>query len=141
MSTKTKTVISKEVALKEIETLINRFVKRPVEFDKIEETYPDVLDAIMDGYLSFDGIGIPILKLKEPIKAESGNVVLETVNFRTRIKPLTMRDLAKGVDLKKDPLGLPMKMVAYITDQPEVMVDNYGVYDYGVIDQLCSIFS
>lgn len=141
MSAKTKTVISKEIALKEIEKLINKFVKRPVEFDKIEETYPDVLEAIMDGYLSFDEKGVPVLKLKEPVKAESGNIVLETINFKTRIKPLTLRDLAKGVDLKRDPLGLPIKQIAYITNQPEVMVDNYGKYDYDVIDQLCSIFS
>jgi hypothetical protein len=138
---KTKTVISKEVALKEIETLINRFVKKPVKFDEIEETYPDILDAIMDGYLSFDGTGIPVLKLKEPVTSESGTVVLETVNFRTRVKPTTLRDLGKGLDLKKDPFGLGIRITAYITDQPEMMVDNYSKYDYGVIDQICSIFS
>lgn len=139
--TKSKTVVSKEIAITEIETLINRFEKRPVKRDEIEETYPDILDAIMEGYLSFDGTGIPVLKLKEPIKGNTGNVVLETINFKTRIKPTTLRDLARGIDLKKDPLGLNLKMTAYITDQPEIMVDNYSNFDYGVVTQICTIFS
>jgi hypothetical protein len=138
---KSKTVVSKEIAITEIETLINRFVKRPVNRDEIEETYPDILDAIMEGYLSFDGTGIPVLKLKEPVTGSTGNVVLETINFKTRIKPTTLRDLARGIDLKKDPLGLNLKMTAYITDQPEIMVDNYSNFDYDVVTQICTIFS
>jgi len=133
--------VSKDIALKEIETLINRFVKRPVKFEEIEETYPDIVDAIMDGYLSFDGTGIPVLSLKEPIKAESGTIVLETINFKTRIKPTVLRDLSRGIDLRKDPMGLPLKMISFITDQPELMVDNYSGYDYDVINQICTIFS
>ncbi len=139
---KTKTVaVSKDIALNDIETLLNKYVKRPIKRDKIEQVYPDVLDAIMDGFLSFDSSGIPVLKLKEPIKGESGAIALETVNFRTRIKPTTLRDIAKGIDIKGDPYGLGLKITAYLTDQPEIMVDNYSRYDYDVIDQLCSIFS
>jgi hypothetical protein len=136
-----KTVISKEIALKEVETLINRFVKRPIKFEEIEETYPDILEAIMDGYLSFDGTGVPVLKLKHPILSDKGNVVLDVINFRTRIKPTALRDIAKGLDLKKDPIGLQLKMIAFITDQPELMIDNYEVYDYDVLSQICTIFS
>ena len=138
---KNKTVISKDVALKELETLVNRFVKKPVPFEELEETYPDILDAIMDGYLSFDGTGLPVLTLKDPVKNDKGEVSLSEVKFRTRIKPTVLRDLAKGVDLKKDPLGLQLKMVAYITDQPEIMIDNYERYDCDVIQQIATIFS
>ena len=109
--------------------------------EELEETYPDILDAIMDGFLSFDGTGLPVLKLKDPIKNEAGTVSLSELNFRTRIKPTTLRDLAKGIDLKKDPIGLNLKMIAYITDQTEVMVDNYSRYDYEVISQICTVFS
>lgn len=137
-----KTVISKEVALTEIDKLINKFVKKPVEFDEIEETYPDILDAIMDGYLSFNKeTGVPILKLKDPIKNSEGTVTLSEVTFKTRIKPTVLRSLAKGIDLKKDPMGLQLKMVAHITDQTENMIDNYEVYDLDVIQQVSAIFS
>lgn len=138
---KKEKAVSKDVALTEIETLINRFVKKPVPFEEIAETYPDILDAIMDGYLSFDGIGVPVLKLKDPIKTESDNIALDTVNFKTRIKPTQLRDIAKGIDLKKDPLGLQLRMIAFITDQPESMIDKYEIYDYDVISQICTIFS
>ena len=127
MST-TKTVISKEIALTEIETLINRFVKKPVRFDEIEETYPDILDAIMDGYLSFNKeTGIPVLKLKYPVKNVQGDNTLSEITFKTRIKPTTLRNLAKGIDLKKDPMGLQLKMVAHITEQLETMIDTSEV--------------
>lgn len=136
-----KAVISKDVALTEIETLINRFVKKPVPFEEIEETYPDILDAIMDGHLSFDGIGVPVLKLKDPIKSESESIVLDTVTFKTRILPTQLRTVAQGIDFKKDPLGLQLKMIAFITDQSEKMIDKYSRYDYDVISQICTIFS
>lgn len=136
-----KSVISKDVALAEIETLINKFVKKPVQYDEIEETYPDVLDALMDGYLSINADGVPVLKLKDPVLAESKSVQLDTINFITRIKPTELREVAKGIDFKKDPLGLQMKMIAFITDQTEKMVDKYSRYDYDVIAQVCTIFS
>lgn len=136
-----KTVISKDVALTEIETLINKFVKKPVPFEEIEETYPDILDGIMDGQITFDNDGVPVFKLKEPIKSESGEVVLDVVNFKTRIKPTELREIAKGIDLKKDPLGLQLTMVAFITGQPVKMIDNYGRYDHDIINQVCTIFS
>lgn len=138
---KDKTVISKDVALTEIETLINKFVKKPVSFDKIEETYPDILDAIMCGYLSFNEDGVPVYKLKEPVKTDKGNEALTVINFKTRVKPTAMADIGSGLDMRKDSLKFPLKIIAYITDQPYLMIDNYSRYDYDVIDQVCSVFS
>lgn len=137
----TKKVISKEIALKEVETLINRFVKKPVAFDQIEETYPDVLDAIMDGYLSFDADGVPVLKLKYPIKSESGDVMISEINFKTRIKPTALANIGKGIDLQKDQLSLQLRMVAYIIEQPVVVLDKFERYDYDVISQISAVFS
>ena len=136
-----KTVISKEVALTELEQLINRFVKKPVPFEELEETYPDILDAIMDGFLYFDGTGVPVLKLKDPIKNDKGDVSVSEINFKTRIKPTTLADIAKGLDLKKEPLMLQLKMVSYIIDQPVQMLDKFERYDYDVISQIATVFS
>lgn len=134
-------VISKDVALEEVETLINRFVKKPVPAYEIEETYPDILDAIMDGFLTFNEKGVPVYKLKDVINNESGSVFLEEINFTTRILPTELREMAKGIDLKKDPLGLQIKMIAHITDQADKTIDKYSRYDYDVISQICTIFS
>jgi hypothetical protein len=107
----------------------------------LKETYPDVLEAIVDGYLSFDEDGLPILKLKQPIKSESGNVVLSEVTFKTRIKPTALASIAKGIDLKNDALTLQLKMISYIIDQPVAMLDKFGRYDYDVINQVSTVFS
>lgn len=136
-----KAVISKEVALKELEQLINRFVKKPVSNDKLEETYPDILDAIMDGYLSFDGTGIPVLKLKDPIKLEDGSILHSEINFRTRIKPLTLANIAKGLNPQTEVFMLQLKMTSFIIDKDLEMLDNFSRYDWDVIQQVSTVFS
>lgn len=140
MNTETKAV-SKEIAIGEIESLINKFVKKPVPADKIEETYPDVLDGIMDGHISFNKDGIPILKLKYPVTNDKGDVAISELTFKTRIKPTVMASIAKGVDMKTDSMTLSLRLIAHIIDQPIAMIDKFERYDYDIIDQLCSVFS
>jgi len=136
-----KTVISKEVALNDLEQFINKFVKKPVAKEKLEETYPDVLDAIMDGYLSFDTNGVPVLKLKDPIKLEDGSVLHSEINFRTRIKPLTLANIAKGLNPQTEVFMLQLKMTSFIIDKDVEMLDNFSRYDWDVIQQLATVFS
>ena len=136
-----KTVISKEVALNDLETFINRFVKKPAPKEELEETYPDVLEAIMDGFLSFKEDGVPVLKLKDPIKLEDGSILIPEINFRTRIKPTTLADLAKGLHPQKEVFTLQLRMTAYIIDQPVSMLDKFERYDYDVINQVSTVFS
>jgi len=138
---KNKTVISKEIALNDLEVFVNKFVKKPVAKEELEETYPDVLDAIMDGYLSFDEAGLPVLKLKDPIKNESGDVAVSEIKFRTRIKPTVLADLAKGLNPQKEVFTLQLRMTAYIIDQPVQMLDKFERYDYDVLTQVAAVFS
>lgn len=135
------TAVSKEVALEDLEKFVNSFVKKPVPANELEESYPDVLDAIMDGFLSFDENSLPKLKLKNPIKSEEGTVVLSDVTFRTRIKPTTLADLAKGLHPQKEVFTLQLKMTSYIIDQPIAMLDKFDRYDYDVISQVASVFT
>jgi hypothetical protein len=133
--------ISKEVALVELEKVVNWFVKKPVPVEELEETYPDVLEAIMDGLLVFNTDNVPTYKLKNPIKGEeSGSVVLDSLTFKTRIKPTDQRKIAFGIDFKKDPIGFQHKAIAYLTSQPELMIDNYSRYDLDVIQQVSTLF-
>ena len=138
---KNKEVVNEEVALNELEVFINKFVKKPVPIEELKDTYPDILDAIMDGYLSFNADGIPVLKLKSPIKNVNGDVSISEINFRTRIKPTTLADLAKGLNAQKEIFTLQLRMVAYIIDQPTVMLDSFGRYDYDVLTQVATVFT
>lgn len=136
-----KTVISKEIATNDLEGFVNKFVKKPCPREELEETYPDVLDAIMDGFLHFKEDGIPVLKLKYPVKNDVGDVSLSEINFRTRIKPTTLADLAKGLHPQKEVFTLQLRMTAYIIDQPMMMLDKFERYDYDVINQVATVFS
>lgn len=137
-----QTAVSKEVALEDLGKFINTFVKKPLPKNELEETYPDVLDAIMEGYLSFDESQNPKLKLKFPVKNTEGTeVVLTDVAFKTRIKPTTLADLAKGLHPQKEVFTLQLKMTSYIIDQPMAMLDKFERYDYDVISQVSSVFS
>tara|TARA_R110000868_G_scaffold334900_3_gene595571 strand:+ start:10 stop:426 length:417 start_codon:yes stop_codon:yes gene_type:complete len=134
-------VVSKEVALEDLEKFVNKFVKKPVPVNELEETYPDVLDAIMEGHLSFDENNIPELKLKFPIKGEDDNIALSKISFRTRIKPTQLADIAKGLHPQKEIFTLQLKMTSYIIDQPVAMLDKFDRYDYDVISQVASVFT
>lgn len=136
-----KEVVSKEVALNELEKFINSFVKKPVQKDQLENVYPDILDAIMDGFVLFDESGLPKYKLKFPIKNDEGNVSLSEIIFRTRIKPTQLADIAKGLNLQTDVLTLQLRMTAFIIDQPVAVLDKFERYDLDAINQIASVFS
>lgn len=136
-----KTVLGKDVAINELESFINKYVKKPCAKEELEATYPDILDAIMDGYVTFDSELVPTLKLKDPIKNESGDVSVSEINFKTRIKPTALADLAKGLNPQKEVFMLQLRMTAYIVGQPVAMLDKFEKYDYDVISQIATVFS
>jgi len=138
---KKQEVISKDVALEDLEKFINSFVKKPVASTELEDNYPGVLEAIMDGYLSFDENQNPKFKLKNPIKDEAGNDAVSEVTFRTRIKPTQLADLAKGLHPQKEVFTLQLRMTSYIIDAPVAMLDKFSRYDYDVISQVASVFT
>ena len=135
------TKVSKEVALTELETFVNKFVKKPVPLNELEETYPDILQGIMDGLVTFGEDGVPIYTLKFPIKTDEGDVFLSVINFKTRIKPTTLADLAKGLHPQKEVFMLQLKMTSYIISQSIGMLDKFDRYDYDVINNISAVFS
>lgn len=134
-----KAVISKEVALVDLENFVNTFAKKPVDPKKLEELYPDVLDAIMEGLFSFEN-NIPKLKLKEPIKTDSGEPFLSEIEFKTRIKPSVKAELGKGLSIQVDILTYQLKMTAYIIGQPIAIIDKLSPFDYDAVSQICGAF-
>lgn len=134
-------VVSKEVALDDLENFVNAFSKKPVERNKLEESYPDVLDGIMDGFVSFNtDTFVPTLKLKSPILDELKAVAVSEINFRTRISPTTKASLGKGLVIQTDILTYQLRVTANIIDQPLSMLDRFSPYDYDIISQIASVF-
>lgn len=143
MKTKdTKEVISKEVAIEEIRNFLNKYNRRQDFSDsKIEEDYPDALEAVQLGLLVFDDKKVPLFTLETPIKDDDNEVVLKQVSFKTRIKPSTKANLAEGIDLRKQAVKYSLNVVAFIIDQPKPMLDKFEPFDYDVIQQVSSVFS
>lgn len=136
-----KTVlIDKQVALADLGSFVNANVKRPVGVEDLEKTYPDILDAIMDGFLTFND-GAPIYKLKNPIKTDEGNVSVAELSFLTRIHPSTLASLAKGLHPQHEVFALQLKMTAYIIGQPTAFLDKLSKYDYEAVVSISSVFS
>lgn len=139
---KKEAVISKEVALDDLEKFINNFSKKEVERNTLSELYPDVLDGIMEGFVTFDeSTLIPTLKLKEPLKDDQGNTVVSEVNFKTRIKPSDKANIAKGLTIQTDILTYQLRMTAHIVGQPVSFLDKLSSYDYDIVSQISTVFS
>lgn len=133
--------VNKEVALIDLETFVNKFLKTPVEYDKLEKLYPDVLLAIQDGLVTFDPQGVPVYTLKDPIKPIVGDTPITTINFITRILPLRLATITKGLNLQEDQLMVNAKMTAEIIGQGLGILDKFSRYDYDVITQIATVFS
>lgn len=133
-------LISKDVALDDLEKFVNHYSKKPVERNTLSESYPDVLEAIMDGNLSFDENQIPSLKLQEALRDEEKNIFLDSINFKTRIKPSDKANIGKGLTIQTDILTYQLRMTAHIIGQPVAVLDRLSPYDYDVVSQVAAVF-
>jgi len=139
---KNKELIAREVALSELRNFLNKYNRKQDFSDaKIEEDYPDALEAVELGLLIFDEKKVPVFTLETPVKNDDGDVALALVNFKTRIKPSTKANLAEGIDLRKQAVRYSLNIVAHIIDQPKPMLDKFEPFDYDVIQQVSSVFS
>lgn len=137
-----KEVLSREVAITEVRSFLKKFNRRKTfSDDKIEEDYPDLLEAVQLGLVVFGEDKNPTFTLETPIKNDEGEITLKEVTFRTRIKPSTKADLASGIDLRKDAAKYSLNVISYIVDQPRAMLDKFEPFDYDVIQQVSSVFS
>lgn len=131
--------VSEDVAVKEVLEFVVKFNRKANDVDKVMDLYPDVVEAVMLGNLDLTEEN-PKLKLLNPIKTTDGDVHLEEVNFRTRMKPSDHRRVAKGIDVSKDQLLFGHRCVAFIIDQEVAMLDKIEREDYKIIDQFSTLF-
>jgi len=133
--------VAQEVAVTEVKEFIEYHLDEEISEEQVEKDYWDVVKYVMRADLDLSDKDAPVLKLRKPIKSESGEIVVETVKFRTRITKSQLANLAKGMDLQKDGLTFANRMTAFFIQQDSVpMLDLYGKFDMKVIDQLVGLF-
>ena len=133
-------VVSKENAIKEIQAFVLKYDERSKEDWEIENDFAYLLDAVQDGNVIFGEDLKPKLTLKTPIKNEDGEISVSEINFKTRIKPLDLANIMKGVDIAKNNVEYILRAQSYLIMQPKAMLDKFGKFDYKVIEQLSSVF-
>jgi hypothetical protein len=132
--------VSEDVAVQEVLEFVSKFNRKVKDTDKVLDLYPDVVEAVRLGNFDLTSREQPQLKLIDPIKNTDGDVVLETVSFRTRMKPSDHRRVSKGIDVAKEQLVFGHRCVAFVIDQEVAMLDKFSKDDYSVIDQFSSLF-
>ncbi len=137
-------VLSKELAISELREFLKEHKKRDFNNGiltdaKIEEDYPDVLNALEDGNLVFEDLK-PLYKLQDPILNDAGEVSIKDIGFRSRIKGADRIILMNGIDPKKQLGDYMIKVISYMTQQPEAIVKKFEKEDFEVLNQICSVF-
>lgn len=133
--------VEREIAIEEIQKFVEKHEGGKKKEDyQIENDYPQMLQAIEWGLLSFDDEMKPTLKLKDPVMTTDNEVAVDTITFRTRIKPTQLAEVMKGVDLAKNQLEYSLRCIAYLTGQAKAMLDKFSKFDYKVIDQISTVF-
>lgn len=134
-----KELISEEVALNELEVFINEWSENPVAKDKLKESYPMMLEALMSGNLVFEN-NLPLYKMVAPVKNDKGEVSISDITFKTRISPVNQANLGKGLNIQLDQLNYVLNCVCYIIGQPKEIVDHFRAKDYNTISEISTLF-
>lgn len=134
-----KNLISEEVALNDLELFVNEWSEKPVEKDKLKESYPMALEALISGNLVIED-NLPLYKLVVPVKNSKGEVSITDITFKTRISPVNQANLGKGLNIQTDQLNYVLNCVCYIIDQPKAIVDHFRAKDYNTISEISTLF-
>lgn len=133
-------VVSKEIAVQELQSFVEKWDDKKKEDWQIEQDYPDVLKAMQLGLLVLDKDLKPKYTLRYPILTDEQNVALGEVEFRTRIRPQQLSDIMKGLDIGKNQIEYTLRCFSFLTQQPKAMIDKLEKFDYKVIDQISTVF-
>lgn len=141
MSTKDQkqNAVSKEVAVKEIQDFVFQNESKKLEEWEVEKNFGNLLMAIIDGNVVFEK-NHPKMTLRESIKNDKGEVAVSEIEFRSRVKPSDLREIAKGLNVSEQSLTFVHKCYSYITGQPMPILDKMCKQDFKTIEQICQTF-
>ena len=135
-------VVSEEVAEKELISFYNHFALVPGEDEEILDELNIAKIAIMKGFLVFDENKIPTFSLKEPVKSESGEVVLESITFKTRIFPNEHIKISKGLNIQKQTMEYALRCTAHLAGLTSTSyLNKLSKFDYTVVQQVGTVFA
>lgn len=136
-----KDVLTEKLAVKELQKLILAFNYEKVEDYKILEDYPQVITAIKKGLLVFDKKNlVPKYNLAFPVIKDSEETSVKVVNFKTRIKPLDMISITKGLNMAKQQQEYILICLSYLSGLSKGELNLIEKFDYKVIEQVSTIF-
>jgi len=133
--------VSTEVAFAELVEFLKlhrrkEFRRNLLSDDQIKLDYPDLLIAIEDGLLTFNGAQ-PTYELRYPVDAENS---IKKVVPRTRINPVDQANVMNGLDIQKEKGTFIIKKLCFICQISQgdlILMDNE---DYETISQLAAVF-
>jgi len=145
MEEKTKTnrteVVTLQQAIKELRAFIyfhDELKVGKLEDDDVlvnENNY--IISAIQKGLLTIEN-NIPTYTLLKPIG--EGDISVDKINFRTRIKPMDNARITQGLDISKNQFEYILRCNCFLTGQSKGIYNSFEKYDLKVIEQICSIF-
>lgn len=130
--------INKELAIKEVQNLVFEHTFEEKTIDEIEKDYPQLVKAVVEGKVVLGDK--PTFELYKPILDDEGKEAVSVLEFKTRIKPLSMASLTKGVDLQKDVYMGVILMNCHLSGLAKGLYNNLSKIDEKVVSQLSSIF-
>ena len=136
---KKENVISDEIALNDLEAFVNEWVEKPETKDKLAESYPMILEALLNGGLVLEN-NVPVYTMTHPIKNVKGEVSVSEITFKTRISPINQAALGKGLNIQLDQLEYALNCICYIVNQPKAIVDQFSKKDYNTVREIASVF-
>lgn len=135
-----KEKVSREVALSDVKKFVEAHDDLKKEEWQIEQDYPHVIQAIQWGLLSFSDSMIPIYRLKNPILNDEKEVAIDSIEFRTRIKPDDLSRIMKGLNIQQNQIEYTHRCLSYIIKQEKSMLSKFSKFDYKVLEQLTTVF-
>lgn len=135
-----KKIIAEELALEELSSFINKWVKKPESKGDLKEAYPNTFEAISEGRFILDEAKTPTLKLQEPLKNDEGGIFISELTFKTRIKPSTQADLGDGLNLSTQQAKYALRLISYISGQPIAVLDRLSRLDYDTVSEISAVF-
>lgn len=137
----TKNLMSEEQALQELTAFVNHHSLIEKSAEEVKEDLNIALIALQNGSLVIDQDFKPVLKLKQPIKTEEGNVDLDKIEFLTRVLPKDHIRLSKGLNLQKDQMEYMQKCIAHLSQLPVYgYLNKFCKFDYTVMQQISTVF-
>lgn len=133
--------ISEEIAVNEVLDFVNYYSKKPIKIEDVKEQYLSTVEAVMSCNLIFEGEAKnPKYTLVHKLMNDEGGVYKDSVEFKTRIKPTTKADLAKGLDLQRDLANYSLRCIAHIIGTTVKELDKFEAVDYDVISEVSAVF-